>query len=89
MKTVYKYVLDETEQKVKTFEGVRFLHVANQHGDITVWAEVETERPECMTVLYVVGTGEEVPDGATTYIGSALMASGNFVFHIYQGDEVV
>jgi len=82
MKAVHKYVLNDVEQGVSTFERAKFLHVANQREQICLWAEVNTLERECVRTVYVVGTGGEVPSG-TTYIGSALMADGDFVFHVY------
>lgn len=82
MRTVHKYVLTGSVNEVSTFEGARFVHVANQHDEITVWAEVNTMERECMATLHVVGTGGEVPVGAR-FVGTALMASGNYVFHVY------
>lgn len=82
MRTVHKYVLDATENPVPTYEGARFVHVANQREQITVWAEVNTLERECMTTLHVVGTGGEVPNG-TRHVGTAVMAGGDFVFHVY------
>lgn len=82
MRTVHKYVLGDVTTKVSTFEGVKFLTAANQREQITVWAEVNTMERECLRTLHVVGTGHDVPAGCD-YIGSALMAGGDFVFHIY------
>ena len=82
MRTVHKYVLSDVVNQVSTYGGARFLHVANQREQITVWAEVNTLEHECLRTLHVVGTGHDVPS-SSDYIGSALMAGGDFVFHIY------
>lgn len=82
MRTVHKYVLSNPQNAVSTYERARFLHVANQHDQITVWAEVNTMERECRRTLHIVGTGGEVPAG-TEYVGSALMDGGRFVFHVY------
>lgn len=86
MKTIHKYVLSDVRNEVSTYEGARFLHVANQREQITVWAEVNTLARECMATLHVVGTGHEVPRGVA-YVGSAVMAGGDFVFHVYADSE--
>lgn len=87
MRTIHKYTLSEPVNEVQTCEGVRFLHVENQHEQITVWAQVNTLERECMRRLYLVGTGHELPSGANEYLGSALMTGlitpGEFVFHVY------
>ena len=82
MRTVHKYVLSDVRNEVSTYEGARFLCAANQREQITVWAEVNTLERECMRTLHVVGTGHEVPRGAA-FIGTALMAGGDYVFHVY------
>lgn len=82
MRTVHKYVLSESVNQVSTFEGAKFIHVANQCEQITVWAEVNTLARECSRMLYVVGTGHEVPRFGE-HVGAALMADGAFVFHVY------
>lgn len=82
MRTIHKYVLTDVVNEVLTFERAKWLYVANQHEQITVWAEVNTLERECMETLHIVGTGHEVPSGVR-HIGSALMDSGRFVFHVY------
>lgn len=87
MRVVHKYTVHPSELSVDTYEGARFLHVANQREQITVWAEVNPQAPRCARFLHVVGTGFDAPEDAD-YIGTALMASGTFVFHIYADREV-
>jgi hypothetical protein len=88
MKTIHKYVLTGVANTVPTFEGARFLHVDNQREQITVWAEVETLNRECIRFVHVVGTGHPLPPGEPgDYVGSAVMAGGDFVFHIYAEKE--
>lgn len=82
MRTVHKYVLTGVVNEVSTFEGAKWLHVANQNEQIAVWAEVNTLERECMATLHLVGTGQAVPRHVE-HIGSALMDSGRFVFHVY------
>ena len=86
MRTVHKYVLSDVRNEVSTYEGARFLCAANQREQITVWAEVNTLERECMRTLHVVGTGHEVPRGAA-FIGTALMAGGDYVFHVYAEEQ--
>ena len=86
MRTIHKYAVGDWANEVSTYEGARFLHVDNQREQITVWAEVNTLERECVRRLYVVGTGGKVPPGCD-YVGSALMADGDFVFHVYAERE--
>lgn len=84
MKTIHKYVLNNVKNEVQTFEGAKFLHVDNQRGEITVWAEVDTRNRKAKKILHVVGTGNEVPEEATKHLGSAIFSEGMIVFHIYE-----
>jgi hypothetical protein len=86
MKTIHKYILSDAANKVPTFAGARFIHVANQREQIAVWAEVNTLERECMRTLHVVGTGHQAPPFAE-HVGSALVDGGTFVFHIYAEPE--
>lgn len=83
MKTIHKYVLETNATKLSTYEGVRWLHAAEQHDEITVWAEVNTLERECLRTLHVVGTGQPIPTEAKQYLGSAPVAGGHYVFHVY------
>lgn len=84
MRTIHKYPLTVTQTNVSTFEGARFLHVADQHGQITLWAEVNTLARESMCDVFVVPTGGDVPtDG--DYLGTVLVDEGLYVFHVYVG----
>ena len=85
MRTVHKYVLTQVENEIETHAGARFLHVANQREQICVWAEVNTDLSRVTATLFVVGTGNPVPARAKTHLGSAVMADGDFIFHVYQG----
>lgn len=86
MKTIHKYVLTPTQTNVPTFERARFLHVNDQHGQVTLWAEVNTLERECVRDVHVVPTGGDVPAGAE-YVGTVLLQAGLLVFHVYVGAE--
>ena len=91
MRTVHKVqltnkydVLATTTVPFNAPEGLTWLHVANQNDEICVWYEVDTSQPTGRYVLHIVGTGQAIPERATRYVGTALMADGNFVFHVYE-----
>lgn len=83
MRTVHKYELTAVENKVSTHRGVRWLHVANQDERPVIWGEVDTDELPDERTLWLIGTGQEVPVWLT-YLGSALLADGEFVFHVYE-----
>lgn len=83
MKQIHKYVLTKSVNRVPSYEGAKVIHIGNQREQITVWAEVHTLERESLLELRIVGTGGEVPIGGRR-VGSALMANGEFVFHVYE-----
>ncbi len=84
MRTIHKYALQPiVNQVVSTHLGARVLHVAQQHGQITLWAEVDTANPPSTLDVHVVPTGGEVPLG--DFAGTVLVDDGLYVFHVYVG----
>lgn len=56
------------------------LSVGMQHGGIWWWAEVDPSAPTEMLHVHTVGTGWDIPDGAT-WVG--MVQDGDFVWHVY------
>ncbi len=83
MTTIYKFPLAVTDrQVVRMPHGARVLCAMNQHGNVTIWAEVN---PNALTedrVFWIVGTGNPMPTAALIYIGSVLQPP--FVWHVYE-----
>lgn len=96
MRTIWKYDVPVTDKVVlEVPDGAKFLpFVADQHGTngrvLQLWAEVDTRRAETHPMekvsIYVVGTGNPMPDevGNHGYLGSVV--SGPFVWHVYRGE---
>lgn len=90
MRTIHKYPLnDDVVTEVDTHQGVRWLAAQMQSSYaggrmMVVWAEVDTDQPQVTKRLYVVGTGQPVPDEARVFIGT--LQRGPFVFHIWADD---
>lgn len=62
-----------------TLTGV--YHVADQHGELTLWGEVENDLKHCERRFEIYGTGHRINDG-NRYIGSAVV--GRYVWHVYE-----
>lgn len=87
MQTIYKYPLEITDkQTIAIHNGAKVLHIGNQHGILTMWAEVDAAEtnPIVYETLYIVGTGNPVPDMARHHLGSAIIDP--FVWHVYAED---
>jgi hypothetical protein len=85
MKTIYKYKLelrDSQEIAIPYYHKVR--HVGLQNGDITLWAEIDTNDLISAIVntetFHVVGTGQKV-EPHWVYIGTCV--GPVFVWHVY------
>lgn len=84
MRTIWKHALQFTDgpQVVTAPANWRVLHVADQHGQPTLWLEVDTDAlGQWARPFHVIGTGHPVPAGGT-YVGSS--HSGPFVWHVYE-----
>lgn len=78
---IYKWPLPAGERHAVPWSpDDKVLMVAEQHGDLTLWAEQEDSQPATRRALRVVGTGFDAPVG-WEHLGSAVC--GEFVWHLY------
>jgi hypothetical protein len=72
---------------VRMPSGSRVLHVAMQRGRITLWALCpDSELVERRFVIYA--TGQSIsPFDAEEYVGTILEADGDFVWHVFEGQQ--
>lgn len=96
MRSIYKYSVMSAEHGIIEGPITKLLTAQAQQGDIVVWAEVDTSKPNRKFQIVPVGTGwsleaannkESILD-THTYISTVQFANGNLVFHIY-GAEIV
>lgn len=82
--TIFKYPLRTIDfQNVAMPTGARILCCQNQHGDITLWAEVDADAKHEMRTFAVVGTGNPMPTNVgLRYIGSVQQLP--FMWHVYE-----
>ena len=85
MKTVWKYELDivDEPQNRPMPHGASLLAVAVQGDRLCVWAEVNPRYKLQDRWFVVEGTGHPLRNAAD-YVGSALMAGGALVWHVYE-----
>lgn len=95
MRTIWKFPLEITDfQQIEVPENSSMLSVAFQDRHPTyplaggkqlcLWVQVDTDRPMRKRGIYVVGTGNPMPDVIAQFIGTALDPRG-FVWHVYAG----
>ena len=82
MRTVWKFTL-HPDQPVKMPVGAQALYVAEQHGDLCLWALVDDTAELAPREFLIVGTGHDA-GAAGSYIGSALMMGGMLVSHVFE-----
>ena len=88
MKTIHKFAMTIGDVKdaisFSMPEGARPLHVANQNGDLCIWALVDPslDVANVERKFLVCGTGHPVMEPAI-YIGTAHFNSGMLVLHVF------
>lgn len=65
--------------------GAVLLSVALLDSGVWVFAEVDPGAPKAVRLLWVIGTGKEVPAGAR-FLGTLVLPPFNW--HVYDGGEV-
>ncbi len=87
MKTIWKYQLDPTEkhQDIQMPRNSSILDVQVQDGELVFWALVYTQTPMKEHQFLLVDTGEEMPEGPSTYIGT--VQDGPTVYHLFEEFE--
>lgn len=68
--------------KVEFHRGFEQLHAGAQHGHLAVWYRVPAGAELVKLDVQVVATGQIAPD-FSKYIGTALLAGGNYVLHAF------
>lgn len=86
MRTVHKYNLEPLTDVVELQlpRYAQLLKVDAQLQKPRLWALVETDQPEETRRFRVAGTGHEIKEPNTAYIGTVMMAGGMLVFHVFE-----
>ncbi len=82
-KTIWKYTL-QPEGSIEIPKDAELLTVAEQYGEICLWALVEPTAPRVERSFVSFGTGHDVPDDNLSYVGSAQLQGGALVFHVFE-----
>ena len=89
MNQIWKYTFHPDTKSFDIPKGANIISVDNQHENICMWAEVDTDQPEETRYFEVIGTGHNYPAGFVTleYIGSVQLSGGSLIFHIYENHD--
>ena len=87
MKTIWKYVVpvglgDNLEISIP--KGYKVLTVQMQGGVPTIWVELDPLNPEVSAYFRWIGTGHNLPDYSTSYIGTVQIDW--IVLHLFEID---
>lgn len=87
MSEVWKFTLRiDDEQLVPMPKDADLLHVADQYGQLALWALViPTGQPEVKRRILIRGTG--APIWSFPHVGSVVTAGGSLVWHVFDGGE--
>jgi hypothetical protein len=88
MKTIWKFPLEITDsQDVQMPAGAEVLGIAEQYGELCMWAIVDTDADLEARSFAVVGTGNPIPDDVV-YVSSTRMPVGDViaVWHVFERD---
>jgi hypothetical protein len=85
MKTIWKYPLMVTDfQAVRMPQGAEILSVADQRGELCVWALVDPDAGLEDRMFYIFGTGNPVNEVIPmNFLGSVQQSV--FVWHVFVG----
>ena len=82
---IFKYYLDRDNQTVlHVSPAAQIIHVAPQDGLICVWMIV-SDNQRAPVVFTCLSTGQDIPDDAGRYIGTAHLHAGRTVVHVFAG----
>ena len=99
MKRILKFVLpiDARPYRIPMWKQDKVIHVAEQHGAVTLWAEVTVSGyaaeggrgPNVGDLLpsrlfVVLATGDEIHFTRYAHVGTAVCAGGSLVWHVYE-----
>lgn len=82
--TILKYILEIVHMQALTISaGSKILMVGlDPNGKPALWLETPREQHKVVQIqIYIVGTGQDVPQG-TTHVGS--FVQHQYVWHVYQ-----
>lgn len=83
MKTIWKFTL-KPEITLEMPKGAQVLSVREQGEDICLGALVDPMAEKERRNFVSFGTGHDVPDLPMQFIGTAHLAGGGLVFHVFE-----
>lgn len=81
---IYKYPIGVTGfQEVAMPKAARILSVANQNGNLCLWALCDADQKEYVArQIEIIGTGHPISLNSREFIGTVIVAP--FVWHVFE-----
>lgn len=87
MKTIWKYILEITDQQfVAVPEGSELLTVQMQNDAPQLWVKCDSDKPKVFKRIRIYGTGNPVSNDDETYLATFQVYGGDLVFHVFVGN---
>lgn len=71
-------------QEVNIPEGAEILCAKEQFENICIWFRCDPAAPKVARTIAIVGTGNPVPSADGRYLGTAALAGGSLIFHVFE-----
>lgn len=93
MRVIHKYTIEPAgPTRVAMPKDAKVLSVANQNEAVVVWASHEIPDDQLSSdpadytykVFWAVPTGQPFPNDPVTFLGTAQLANGRYVAHIFE-----
>lgn len=85
MRAVFKYRLPNYGQvSMMMPRGAKPLHVAEEMGGVSMWAEVDDSQPPEARIFLVRSTGAAFNGDEGRYVGTVVANGGLSVWHVYE-----
>lgn len=84
---IWKYTLSPDQLIQIMPNGAKVLYVAEQHGDICIWAEVNPANPPSTRTFEIYETGQPIHYDIGVnhkHLGSVKLTNSALIYHIYE-----
>lgn len=87
MKAIHKFLLKgKSKQRLFLQKGFKILKAGTQKGVPTLWALVDTEKPETEIEILIYYTGSEIEQDLSRieHLGTLLLHKEELIIHIFK-----
>lgn len=87
MKTIWKFEVRLSMISMRLPSGAKPLAVQLQNNLPHLWALVDPNQPAVMRPIWIIGTGQPVPDAAIECVGTFQFPEAGLTYHVFLGAE--